>query len=248
VYALSRDEAGSANTRVHASAGTGIRPPDAYEIAYTDNPQLKPERSRSIEAGLSHVFPRVAAHLQITAFRNEYDDLIVAVGRALQDASRFRTDNISNARAQGVELGAAWRSTWGLSVRAGYTWLDTAILAVDRAGAAPPPFSAGDALVRRPRHQGSVGLTYVRARVTGFLDVGGRGRSLDIEPNYGASGGLFAVPGFTTVDAGGAIRVHRTIEVLARGANLLDRSYEETLGFPALGRSGMVGVRVAVGR
>jgi outer membrane receptor protein involved in Fe transport len=194
------------------------------------------------------VFPRVAAHLQITAFRNEYDDLIVAVGRALQDASRFRTDNISNARAQGVELGAAWRSTWGLSVRAGYTWLDTAILAVDRAGAAPPPFSAGDALVRRPRHQGSVGLTYVRARVTGFLDVGGRGRSLDIEPNYGASGGLFAVPGFTTVDAGGAIRVHRTIEVLARGANLLDRSYEETLGFPALGRSGMVGVRVAVGR
>jgi outer membrane cobalamin receptor len=248
VYALRRDRSGSAVTRVHASAGTGIRPPDAFEIAYTDNPRLKPERSRSIEAGLSHVFPRLAADVHLTAFRNDYDDLIVAVGRAFQDASRFRTDNISNARAQGLEIGAAWRSAWGLSARAAYTWLDTAILDVDGAGAAPPPFSAGDPLVRRPRHQGSLGLTYVRSRVTGFLDVGGRGRALDIEPNYGAFGGLFTVPGFTVVDAGGAVRVHRAFEVFARGTNLLDRAYEETLGFPALGRTGMVGVRVAVGR
>jgi outer membrane cobalamin receptor len=248
VYALRRDPSGSAVTRLHASAGTGIRPPDAYEIAYTDNPALKPERSRSIEAGLSHAFPHLAADLQATAFRNDYDDLIVAVGTAFQDASRFRTDNISNARAQGVELGATWRSAWGLSARAAYTWLDTAILAVDRSGTAPPPFSVGDPLVRRPRHQGSVGLTFVRSRVTGFLDVGGRGRALDIEPNYGALGGLFPVAGFTAVDAGGGFRVHRSVEILARCANLLDRSYEETLGFPALGRSGTIGVRVAVGR
>ena len=248
VYALRRDSSGSATTRVHAAAGTGIRPPDAYEIAYTDNPQLKPERSRSVEAGISHAFPGIAADLQITAFRNDYDDLIVAVSRALQDASRFRTDNVSNARAQGLEISAAWLGRWGLSARAGYTWLNTEILAVDRTGTAPPPFSVGDPLIRRPRHQGSLGLTYVRSRITGFLDVGGRGRALDIEPNYGALGGLFTVPGFAAVDAGGAVRVHRMVEVFARGTNLLDRSYEETLGFPALRRSGMIGVRVAVGR
>jgi outer membrane receptor protein involved in Fe transport len=84
--------------------------------------------------------------------------------------------------------------------------------------------------------------------VTGFVDVGGRGRALDIEPNYGASGGLFTVPGFTVLDAGGAFRVHRIVEVFARGANLLNRSYEEVLGYPALGRNGTIGVRVAVGR
>jgi outer membrane cobalamin receptor len=44
------------------------------------------------------------------------------------------------------------------------------------------------------------------------------------------------------------VRVHRAIDVFARGINLFDREYEETLGYPALGRSGMVGVRVAVGR
>jgi hypothetical protein len=30
--------------------------------------------------------------------------------------------------------------------------------------------------------------------------------------------------------------------------NLFDRSYEEAFGFPALGRSGMAGLRVAAGR
>ena len=168
--------------------------------------------------------------------------------RARSRCCRYGSGSRPAARAQGDELSARWRSGWGLSARASYTWLDTAILAVDRTGTAPPPFSAGDPLIRRPRHQGSVGLVYVRSRLTGFLDVGGRGRVLDIEPNYGALGGLFTLPGFTALDAGGAVRVHRAVEVFARGANLLDRTYEETLGFPALGRNGMIGVRVAVGR
>ena len=225
VYTLLRSATGSAETRLHASAGTGIRPPDAYEIAYTDNPELKPERSRSIEAGVWQTSRRLSADVQITAFRNDYDDLIVAVSRAFQDASQFRTDNISNARAQGVEVSAAWHSPWGFSARAAYTWLDTAILAVDDAAAAPPPFEVGDPLVRRPGHQASAGLTYARSRMTAFVDAGARGRALDVEPNYGAFGGLFTVPGFTVIDAGATVRVHRVVDVFARGTNLLDRAY-----------------------
>ena len=38
-------------TKMRGAAGTGIRPPDAFELAFTDNPSLKPERSRSFEAG-----------------------------------------------------------------------------------------------------------------------------------------------------------------------------------------------------
>jgi outer membrane receptor protein involved in Fe transport len=149
---------------------------------------------------------------------------------------------------QGVEVSAAWHSPWGLSARAGYTWLDTDILAVDDAAEAPPPFEVGDPLVRRPGHQASLGLTYAHTRGTAYVDVGARGHALDVEPNYGAFGGLFTLPGFTVVNAGAAVRVHRAVEVFARGTNLFDRAYEEALGFPALGRSGMVGVRVALGR
>jgi outer membrane receptor protein involved in Fe transport len=197
---------------------------------------------------VSHVARGLSAEVQLTAFRNDYDDLIVAVAPAFQDASHFRTDNISNARAQGIEVSAAWRGPWGVTARASYTWLDTAILAVDHAAAAPPPFEVGDPLVRRPGHQGSLGLTYVQGRWTAFADLGARGHALDIEPNYGAFGGLFTLPGFAVVNAGASVRVHRAVDVFARGMNLFDRTYEETLGYPALQRSGMVGVRVAVGR
>ena len=53
--ALWQDARGAARTRLRASAGTGIRPPDAFEIAFTDNPSLEPERSRSVDVGVSHV-------------------------------------------------------------------------------------------------------------------------------------------------------------------------------------------------
>lgn len=243
-----RDPVHAGETRLHASAGTGIRPPDAYEIAYTDNPHLLPERSRSIEGGVQHTFGRIAADVQLTMFRNDYDDLIVAVGPAFADASRYRTDNISNARAQGIEVGAGWRTRSGFAARGTYTFLDTAILAVDRAATAPPPFSAGDALIRRPRHQAHADVTWTGARVQAFASMGARGRALDIEPNFGAFGGLFEVAGFTRVDAGLRVRVHRVVDVFARVTNLLDRTYEESLGFPAPGRLGVAGVRVALGR
>jgi vitamin B12 transporter len=248
VWTAWRDRAGVSRTRLHASAGTGIRPPDAFEIAFTDNPGLVPERSRSLEAGVAQAFARGAIELQGTVFFNTYDDLIVTIGRSLIDASRYRSDNVSNARARGIEIGASWQTRWGLAARVAYTGLDAEILAVDRATMAPPPFEPGDPLLRRPRHSGSLDLRVTRARVVGFLEVGARGRALDVEPNFGAFGGLFSTPGYTVVNAGAAVRLSRHVELLARAFNLADRAYEESLGFPAPGRSGTVGVRVAVGR
>ena len=179
-------------------------------------------------------------------FFNRYDDLIVAVGGALSGASRYRTDNISNARARGLELGVAWRGPQGLSARGSYTFLDTEVLAVDNTGAAPPPFTVGDPLLRRPRHQGSLDLLWTRKALSAFAEVRARGEVLDVEPSFGAFGGLFESAGFTVVDVGASWRFAHGIEVFARALNLLDRPYEEFLGYPAPGRLGVVGVRVAV--
>ena len=235
-------------TRIHGAAGTGIRAPDALEIAFTDNPALLPERSRSVEAGVDQALLRERLIVGATAFFNRYDDLIVAVGPALADASRYRTDNISNARAQGAELSAAFRAGWGLTARASYTFLDTEILAVDSLDEAPPPFVGGDPLLRRPRHLASLDLTFARGSLTAFGHVGGRSHTLDVEPTYGTWGGLFTNPGFSSVDVGASWRIVRAVEVIGRIGNLFNRSYEETFGFPALGRNAMIGVRVAAGR
>ena len=77
--------------------------PTASSSSFTDNPGLKPERSVSGEAGIDHAFAGGHVLVEATAFTNHYDDLIVAVG-SFQGSSRYETDNISNARASGLEL------------------------------------------------------------------------------------------------------------------------------------------------
>ncbi len=238
-------------TRLRFSAGTGIRPPNAFEIAFTDNPTLKPERSRSVDFGVEQALAGGAVAVEATAFFNRYDDLIVAVGQSLQDASQFRTDNIANSQARGIEIATLVRTAWGLDVRLTYTRLATKILAADRTDdQAPSPFQVGDPLLRRPRHQGSLDVRFTRREVAAYAHLGARGRTLDVEPSFGAFGGLFPeTAGYGVVDVGASVRsVWSDLELFGRVHNLFDHDYEETLGFPALGRSVIVGVRVATRR
>jgi outer membrane receptor protein involved in Fe transport len=241
-----RTQPGS-STRLRAAAGTGIRPPDAFEIAFTDNPGLKPERSRSVEAGVDQTFAAGHGSIEATAFHNSFDDLIVATG-PFTSSSRFRTDNISNARSQGLEVGANGRAraagaTFDAYVT--YTLLGTEILSVDRANGAPPPFTVGDPLLRRPRNQWSLDLTASRGRATAWVRGGGRSRVLDVEPTLGTFGGLFYAAGYSVWNAGGSWSAGRGVDVFGRVENVADRQYEEVFGFPAQGRRLVVGLRVS---
>jgi len=235
-------------TRLRGSFGTGIRPPDAFEIAFTDNSGLKPERSTSGELGVTQALAGGAVQLDATAFLNRYTDLIIAVGRTFSGVSRYRTDNISNARARGFEASAAARLAAGFEIRAAYTFLDSEILAVSGAVTAPAPYAVGDALLRRPRHQGSIDAAWTRGQGAAFVQVVMRGEALDAEPSFGPSGGLYQNPGHTVANFGGSWQPVHSIEVFARVLNLFDRGYEEVLGYPAPGRTAYAGARFAMGR
>jgi outer membrane cobalamin receptor len=236
-------------TKLRGAAGTGIKPPTAFEIAFTDNPGLKPERSRSVDVGVEHAFLRSQVVADATWFANRYDDLIVTVGDSMSGSSRFQTDNIANARSTGLETGLRWQASSQISIRASWTWLDTEVLGVDEAPAeTAPPFSVGDPLIRRPTHQAAFDLLWATPRASAFASINGRGEFLDLEPNFGAFGGLFESEGYATVAVGGSFRLARSVDLTARVTNLFDRDYEEALGFPALGRSAMVGVRIAGSR
>ena len=75
-----------------------------------------------------------------------------------------------------------------------------------------------------------------------------RGETLDAEPAFGPSGGLYTNEGRGLVDLGGAARLARSVEVFARVLNLLDKDYEEVLGYPSPGRTAFIGVRLATRR
>jgi outer membrane cobalamin receptor len=248
---LARTETGT-YTKLRGAAGTGIRPPDSFELAFTDNPGLKPERSASVEGGIDQAFAGGRGLLEATAFFTNYDDLIVAVG-SFSGSSRYKTDNISNARARGAEIAVglrgriAGRRPIDLSGRVGYTYLDTEVLAVDQNESAPPPFSVGQDLLRRPAHQFFADASLATGPLTVFLRAGGRSKVLDVEPSFGTFGGLFDAAGYQVWNTGAAWRIAGFVEVFGRVENLFDRSYEEALGFPALGRRATAGLRIAAG-
>ena len=234
-------------TKLRAHAGTGIKPPTAFDIAFTNNPDLKPERSRSYDVGVDQAFASSTVVADATFFDNRYDDLIVSIGTQLAGASRFRTDNIANATAHGIETGVSWHTRIGVSIRGAWTFLHTETLAVDHLPSlAPQPYAVGDPLIRRPAQQGSLEVAWSSPRAGAFVTVNGRGDMADIEPNFGAT--VLTNPAYAVVNVGGSIRLGRGVEITGRVLNAGDARYEEALGFPALGRSAMIGVRVTAGR
>src|ERR1019366_6173709 len=91
--------------RLHASFGMGLRPPSGFELAFTDNPALKPERTRSIDAGVEQKVGRLLT-LDATYFHNRYYDLIVTLGGSLAGLSHYQSANLANSQAQGGGVSA----------------------------------------------------------------------------------------------------------------------------------------------
>jgi hypothetical protein len=89
-------------------------------------------------------------------------------------------------------------------------------------------------------------VRYARRRTLLFLVVNGRNEMTDLEPNF--IDVALPNPGFVVYAIGGSFRISRQFEAYARVSNLLDRDYEDALGYPAQARSASVGLRVAIGR
>ncbi len=220
--------------RVHASYGTGIRPPGGADLAFTNNPALKPERTRSYDFGVEHRLLNNKVSVDATWFRNRYEDLIVSLGGSLSRLSAYSTDNVSNAVAKGVELSATGRpSTW-FSVTANYMWLQTEVLSLDGGnGLVQRYYYPGQPLLRRPKQSGSVVVNVHRGRMDSNFTATARGNALDVEPNYGGFGGLYKHSGYLNAGINVNYRVRGNLTAYANLRNAFNRHYEEIYGYPA---------------
>ena len=75
-----------------------------------------------------------------------------------------------------------------------------------------------------------------------------RGETLDAEPAFGPTGGLYTNPGYGVTNLGASFTVGYGVTVIGRILNAWDAQYEEVLGFPAPRRTAYVGIRFASGR
>ncbi len=237
------------NVRFHASYGTGIRMPGGSDLAFTNNPDLKPERTESYDFGIEQRFLNNQLSLDATYFHNSYRDLIVGLGGSLSALSQYETDNLARANAKGAEVSARYRPTTWISVTGNYMWLETVALDLNGgSGLVQQYFYAGQPLLRQPKQSGSavVNLHYgkVDANVVGYF----RGHDLDVEPNYGASAGLYWNPGFVNAGLNVNYRLRGNLTLYANLRNALDRRYEEIYGFPAPLLNVVAGVKWSLAR
>jgi len=234
-YLLRLDRSGTfGSARLHSSFGTGIRPPAGLELAFTNNPALKPERTASFDFGLEQRFFGDKLSLDAAYFYNRFYDLIVSLGGNLAVLSSYETDNLSNARAQGGEFSARLRPARWISLAGNYTRLDSEILSLNGStGLAPLYFQVGQPLIRRPANSGSLVCTFTRGRVSANVTGIFRGTDLDVEPTFGASAGLFRAAGFTDMGINLNIRLGAGVTAYGNLRNALNQSYEEVFGYPA---------------
>jgi outer membrane cobalamin receptor len=234
-------------TRLHASFGTGFRAPDGFELAFTNNPALKPEESISYDAGIEQRMAHDRAILDVTYFYNKFRDQIVSTGNL---PTNFDSENIGKSRAYGLETTIRIHPIQSLEFSGSYTWLNTAILALDGFTEPIDPFSVGEPLLRRPRNAAGFNATWTKKRL--MLNMNGtiRGAVLDVEPNDGTFACelgltcLFRNHGYELLNAGFAYQLPKGIEIYGRLNNFLNQRYEEAFGFPSLRLNFITGLKV----
>ena len=236
-------------TRIHGSFGTGIRPPDGFELGFTDNPRLKPERNISVDGGVEQRFFDDRAVVDVTYFYNRFKDQIVTLGGSFQNLSTFSSANLANSRAYGIESSLRLHPARSLEVAAEYTWLNSAILALDGTNEVQLPFSVGEQLIRRPRSSAGYNVTWTHKHLMLNSNASIRGAVLDLEPNYGSYACtlglqcLFWSKGYVDANAGFAYQLPRGVQIYGHLNNFLNEKYEESFGYPALHLNFVSGIR-----
>jgi outer membrane cobalamin receptor len=233
-------------TTLRASAGMGIKEPSFLE-SYGEfffalgNPDLDPERSTTFDLGVEQRLFRSRLRASLTAFHHDYRDQIVWT---VVDWETYEGTyvNLAHTRARGVELAVEAQPFGPLRLLGQYTYLDGEIL--ESPSDFDPVYAAGEPLLRRPKHQGSLSarLSFPRWSAGATLVRVGERADSDF-----VGLGLTRNPAYTRLDARLRVRVAGPVEAFLAGENLLDAEYQEVLGYPALGRSVRAGLRLALG-
>lgn len=245
-------------TRLKASFGTGIKEPRLDEafspsIFFLGNPTADPERAISFDAGVTQEFFNRRGSVDVTYFDGRFRDQIAFIFDPLTfgpvklpDGTLTNFVNIERAHARGIELTAAARPLLQLRIGGSYTFLSSKI---ERAASALSP-EVGLALLRRPRHSGSLEVSWVGRKYDVTMDGSFVGKRRDLDPVTGvrfAGGQPIFNDGYAKLNAAGSYHAGRFITLFARVENLLNQNYQEILGFPAYRLNFSAGMRVRVG-
>jgi vitamin B12 transporter len=253
-YALHYGKGFFGDTRYRAFYGQGIKEPRFDQTFGTDpcfpgNPDLKPEASKGWTTGIDQKLASDRWKLSADYFYTRFYDIVsfanCAPGGFCQvvpscpfgNGTYFNTDL---AVARGANVTSEFRFRKWLFVNGNYTYDNSRVL--QSPNAFDPSLIPGNHLIRRPVNSGSFGVNLNYARVNwnfiGYF-TGVRTDSNFVNPTQTTN------PGYARFDMAANYNVTRGLFLTARAINLFDKQYQDALGYPALGRYYMFGLRYA---
>jgi vitamin B12 transporter len=246
VYALRYSQGLFADTRARLSYGQGIEEPTIFESFDSDpcnpgNPSLRPQRSRTVNAGIDQYFRANRFRISATFFANEFRDLIDQEAGPPNpicfSGHEMLFFNIDAARARGLNWsGEAHLNRW-LVLKGNYSYDDTRVLIT--VPTAPAVEQPGNHLLRRPVNSGNLWLNGTFRRIN--FNLAGYFTGVRTDSDFDGLG-LTRNPGYARFDFATSYNFVRGVSIYGRVTNLLDKQYQEAIGFPALGRDYRVGL------
>ena len=238
----------SDTTIVRANLGTGRKAPTFIERfgffpgQFVGNPNLKPEKSKSIDLGIDQLLFDNAFELQLAVYYQNLEDEIN--GFVFDpDTFLFTAENIDgDSIRKGVEAAATFNVTENLSFGGSYTYTDS----TQNDG------SGSDVReLRRPRHSGSLNTSFrfldERAKLMVVADYGGTSTDIFFPP-FPLPPEIVSLDSFWLLDLTASYDINRNTNIFVRALNLLDEKYEQVYGYRTPGRSAYVGIRVSFGK
>jgi vitamin B12 transporter len=232
-------------TKLKAGYAKGFKAPSLNELFFPaafgcpafGNPDLGPEKSWELNAGVEQNVLRERIKVGATYFHREVKDLIEARPIPGNPFGCFRAENVGRARFDGVEWSLAIKLLSFLALNGQYTYLDWD--------------TANGTLARRPRHRGSVNLNYHQDALEVNLIANIVGKRDDFDATTFAN---VKQPGYARFDLAGSylLPVHipfvKSASLFGKIENLFNRSYAEVNGFRARPLNFLLGVQGVFGQ
>ena len=232
-------------TTLKFNFGLGVKEPSFLE-SYSNtpyvvgNPNLSPERARTLDYGVEQRFWEGRGRLELDGFDNVFRDQI-AFETTNYQAFSGTYFNLGRARARGAEVTLDLAPVKGLRAIGSYTYLDSEV--IESGNAFSPALQAGRWLLRRPRHSGSVQVlwNWRRMNVTSTTNFVGRRQDSDF---VGLEPPLIWNYGYTDSNLSWSYRAFRHMIYYGLVGNLFNQKYMQVLGYPALTRNYRAGIRL----
>jgi vitamin B12 transporter len=221
------------STTLKGSIGSGFKAPTLNQLfvnfpdfGFLANPNLKPESSVGYDVGFEQALFSKKLHFGVTYFHNHIRDLI-------NDNATFSTDiNVDRATTYGTESFIAYTPIAQLALRADYTHT---IARND---------VTAEELLRRPKEKASVNGTW---QATDALTLSTT--VVYVGPWADGSRGAFTpltAGAYATTNFAASYALSPKLSLFARIDNLLDRRYQDPVGFDRPGFGVFAGVKATL--